>query len=137
MAESLEFQPPTRDRIREHSSPEANRRIDRESAGAVALAERSPAELRQRLAELDREWTIDRALMLNFGVVGAITAFRAMRNLRRTGGMGAAGLLFWVQIGFLVNHAVRGWCPPMPLFRRLGFRSDREISAERVALARI
>ncbi len=30
--------------------------------------------------------------------------------------------------------AVRGWCPPVSVLRRLGFRSDKEIAAERVAL---
>ena len=49
--------------------------------------------------------------------------------------MGGWGLLFWTQMGFLVHHAVKGWCPPLPVFRRLGFRSAQEISAERVALS--
>jgi hypothetical protein len=44
--------------------------------------------------------------------------------------------MFFTQMGFLANHAIRRWCPPMPVLRRLGFRSDHEISAERVALTR-
>ncbi len=36
--------------------------------------------------------------------------------------------------GFLFQHAVQGWCPPVPLFRRLGFRTAREIDHERYAL---
>jgi hypothetical protein len=23
--------------------------------------------------------------------------------------------------GFLLQHALQGWCPPVPVFRRLGF----------------
>ena len=128
------LQAPVHDRIREHSSDAANQRIDRETRGAIEEVTRSPAAVRARLAELDHEWTVDRAVMLNFGIVGALTAWRTMRSLRRTGRMGGWGLFFWVQMGFLVNHAVRGWCPPMPVFRRLGFRSDQEICAERLAL---
>jgi hypothetical protein len=36
--------------------------------------------------------------------------------------------------GFLFQHAVEGWCPPIPVLRRLGFRTAREIDIERVAL---
>jgi len=48
--------------------------------------------------------------------------------------MGGWGALFWVQVGFLAFHALRGWCPPLPLFRRLGFRSADEIGVEREVL---
>ena len=34
----------------------------------------------------------------------------------------------------LFQHAVQGWCPPIPLLRRLGIRTSREIEIERVAL---
>ncbi|HET9942578.1 MAG TPA: hypothetical protein VFR05_04515, partial [Terriglobia bacterium] len=34
----------------------------------------------------------------------------------------------------LLQHAVQGWCPPVPLFRRLGIRTQREIDEERYAL---
>jgi hypothetical protein len=127
------LQPPAHDRIREHSSDSANQRIDRETRGAIEEALRSSETRRARLRELDQEWDIDRALMLNFGVVGAYSAFNAMRQLRR-GHIGLWSLFLGVQLGFLINHAVRGWCPPMPLFRRLGFRSAKEIAAERLAL---
>jgi hypothetical protein len=29
--------------------------------------------------------------------------------------------------GFLLQHAVQGWCPPIPFFRRRGFRTASEI----------
>lgn len=130
-----QLQSPAHDRIREHTADKVNRRIDRETRGALDEAALSVEARRKRLAELDREWTIDRALMLNFGIVGAISAFKAMSNIRR-GRIGGWGVMFWVQMGFLIHHAVRGWCPPMPLFRRLGYRSEQEISAERCALIR-
>jgi hypothetical protein len=129
-----QLQAPAADRIRAHSSPAVNKRIDRETRGAIEEAVRSPFATRARLDELDREWNIDRAVMLNFGIAGAFTALQTMRNLHRTGHVGGWGLLFATQIGFLINHAVRGWCPPMPILRRLGFRSAQEICAERCAL---
>lgn len=36
--------------------------------------------------------------------------------------------------GFLLQHAVQGWCPPLPVLRRLGFRTQPEIDYERYAL---
>lgn len=36
--------------------------------------------------------------------------------------------------GFLLRHAVQGWCPPLPVFRRLGARTQSEIDHERYAL---
>ena len=35
---------------------------------------------------------------------------------------------------FLFQHALQGWCPPVPVLRRLGYRTAREIETERVAL---
>ena len=35
---------------------------------------------------------------------------------------------------FLFQHAVQGWCPPLPVLRKLGFRTSREIDTERYAL---
>jgi hypothetical protein len=39
-----------------------------------------------------------------------------------------------VVAGFLLLHALQGWSPPVPLFRRLGVRTQAEIEAERYAL---
>lgn len=36
--------------------------------------------------------------------------------------------------GFLFQHAVQGWCPPVPILRRLGVRTEAEIFEEITAL---
>jgi hypothetical protein len=36
--------------------------------------------------------------------------------------------------GFFLMHALQGWCPPLPVLRRLGFRTVMEIDRERNAL---
>lgn len=36
--------------------------------------------------------------------------------------------------GFLLQHAVQGWCPPLPIFRRYGVPTQTEIDYERYAL---
>ena len=35
---------------------------------------------------------------------------------------------------FLLQHSVQGWCPPLPVFRRTGYRAQSEIEEERHAL---
>jgi hypothetical protein len=39
-----------------------------------------------------------------------------------------------VVAGFLLQHALQGWCPPLPVFRRFGIRTAVEIHEEIVAL---
>jgi hypothetical protein len=33
-----------------------------------------------------------------------------------------------------MNHAIKGWCLPLPLFRKMGVRTQTEIERERYAL---
>lgn len=35
---------------------------------------------------------------------------------------------------FLLQHALQGWCPPLPILRRMGVRASGEINRERMAL---
>jgi hypothetical protein len=125
---ATEWHAPTRDPIRERTSDASNLRIDRTTRGAIDELPALPAAVRVRLAQLDREWSVDRAVMLTFAILGGISATKALR-----GSIGW-GLILRAQLAFLGYHAVKRWCPPLPVLRRLGFRSDHEIAAERVAL---
>lgn len=116
------------DRVRRHTATHVNENIDRL---ADVNVERSVSAGRDaivaRLGELDREWDVDRALMVNFALLGGLTHelgehYRGWKYF------------FRVQMGFLFVHAVVGWCPPVVLFRRLGFRTAKEIAAERSEL---
>jgi hypothetical protein len=127
------------DRVRRHTAPHVNERIDLLTRASVEIEkQRGPQAVRRRLAELDHEWDIDRALMVNFAVAGAITSATGLVRYanspwpgpRRKGFL----IFFGAQLGFLLLHGIAGWCPPASLFRRLGFRTQREIEAERAAL---
>jgi hypothetical protein len=120
------------DRIRARSAGKVNDRIDREAARRVAEARTQPtAGLLRRLAELDREWDVDRALMANFAVLGGLSFGLGMSRREAWSGRNPWLALFGVQLGFLLFHSVVGWCPPLPVFRRLGFRTQKEIDVER------
>jgi hypothetical protein len=87
-----------------------------------------PREIPARLAELDREWSIERAVAAGAGAVTlaglALTALVDRRFIAVPATVG----------GFLLHYAIQGRCPRVALLRRLGFRSAGEICAERSGL---
>ena len=121
--------PSTVSRVEAHTSDHVNARIDAELAERVARISAGGLDLiDRRLEELDREWDIERALEANAASVMLAAVGLAITVNRR-----------WIALAgfvgaFLLQHAVQGWCPPMPVMRRLGFRTQREINIERTAL---
>jgi hypothetical protein len=119
----------TVERVPQHTAEHVNERIRRETEDSVARhAAAGDRAIDRRLAELDREWDIERALEAN-----AATAVLCGLTLGAT--VSRKFFLFpAVVAGFLLQHAVSGWCPPVPVLRRLGFRTAAEIEEERYAL---
>ena len=120
------------DRVPRSTAPEINERIRNQTVRNLAKYHgASNAEINRRLDELKQEWDIERAIEANAAsvvLVGVILgAFADRRFLLLPAAVGA----------FLLQHALQGWCPPVPVLRRLGFRTQPEIEAERLALRRI
>ncbi len=93
------------------------------------LAMQSNPDITGRIHELDREWDIERALEANAALLGMTgLAFTVIRRDRRW--LVLPGLV----LPFLLQHAVQGWCPPLEVLRRLGFRTRKEIDREKYAL---
>jgi len=134
MTAPQDWSPPRYDRARRHTKEHVNHRIDEITREQLALVGDEPHAIRKRLDELDREWHVDRALMGVFSVLGAFTAHRALRALRRGHPLSGWRVLFWAQMAFMGHHALRGWSPPLAVLRRIGFRTEKEIAAERVVL---
>ncbi|RYZ10048.1 MAG: hypothetical protein EOO73_00240 [Myxococcales bacterium] len=127
------------DRVREHTAPHVNQQIDRLTRASIAEhVEQGSEAIARRLAELDQEWDVDRALMVNFALAGAATFTAGITRFATSSPFGPRrkGFLYFfgTQLGFLLLHGVAGWCPPASVFRRLGFRTQREIEVERAAL---
>jgi hypothetical protein len=127
------------DRVREHSAQHINRRIARDIEVSVQHCTREGRDtVLRRIAELDREWDIDRILMANFAIIGAATFGLGLAKFahtppfrrRRTGLL----YMFGAQMSFLLLHASVGWCPPASVWRRLGVRTKGEIGVERAML---
>jgi hypothetical protein len=120
--------PPTESRVPAHTAAHINRRIEQEIEASVAYFAEHPEEIDDRLDELDREWDIERILEANaasFSLLGLTLGLTLDRR--------------WLALpvgvaAFLLQHALQGWCPPVPVFRRLGVRTAGEIDRERYAL---
>ena len=121
--------PSTVARVPEHTADSVNEAIRRQTRENIArYAAAGPEAVDRRLAELDREWDIERTLEANAATVTLVGLGLGAFVDRRFYLLPAA------VAGFLLQHAVQGWCPPMPVFRRLGVRTASEIEEERYAL---
>jgi hypothetical protein len=117
------------DRVRGHTAPEVNARIDDAMRDRLFhLSTCSDEEITRRIDALDREWDIERYLEVIAPSL-ALTGLTLGLLRRRTW-----FLLPGFVLSFLVQHAVQGWCPPLAVLRRLGIRTRREIDEERYAL---
>lgn len=115
------------DRVRKTTGNKKNKEIDKTSKQRVTTAQRKK-ETDERIKALEKEWDIERALELNaatLGLAGMLLGTFVSRKWM---------ILPGVVTAFLLQHSLQGWCPPVPLFRRLGFRTRREIDREKYAL---
>lgn len=120
--------PNTIERVTKNTSEDMNRAIQERTARSIEYYRLHPDEIEQRLRELDREWDIERALEANAATLVVLGTTLGLTVNKR---FFAAPL---VVGGFLLQHALQGWCPPLPVMRRLGYRTVSEIMEERDAL---
>ena len=120
---------PTTIRVEQHTDEAVNERIRRRTAQSISsIGRQGRDEISRRLEELDQEWDMERTLEANAASIALLGLGLGAWASRRF------FVLPGVVAGFLLQHAVQGWCPPVPIFRRLGFRTAREIASERYAL---
>ena len=120
--------PTTDGRVRSHTAPEINRRIDDAIVESIRYHAVHPEKIDERLIVLEREWDIERALEANAATISLAGVLLGLIGRRRY------YLLSGAVAGFLLQHALTGWSPPVPLLRRLGFRTAAEIHREKYAL---
>jgi hypothetical protein len=117
------------DRVRAHTPAAVLRRIDDDTAARLQQhADDSPAAITDRLRALDREWDTDRTIEVEAAVTGL--AGLALGLLVHP----AFRLIPLVVGTALVAYGTTGTYPLLPVLRRLGVRSPREIARERYAL---
>jgi hypothetical protein len=120
--------PHTAERVNLNTMRDYNQRIEEQTERNIAYYAAHPERIDLRLAELEREWDIERTLEANSatlslaGMVLGVLAGRKWFVFPALAG------------GFLLQNALQGWCPPLPVFRRMGVRTQTEIERERYAL---
>lgn len=91
-------------------------------------AGRGEVAISRRIDELDAEWDIERWVETNASVLAFTGTLLGLFVNKK---------FFAIPcfvLPFLFQHAVQGWCPPVPILRRKGVRTRGEIDAEKVAL---
>ncbi|HEY3275474.1 MAG TPA: hypothetical protein VGJ94_02550 [Syntrophorhabdaceae bacterium] len=124
--------PSSRARVPVHTAEQVNERIRRNTEYTIKLYSTAGREaIDRRLKELDEEWDVERMIEANASAISIVGLTLGATVSRKWFVLPA------IVAGFLFQHALQGWCPPIPVLRRLGFRTSQEIDYERYALKAI
>ena len=116
------------DRVERQTADEVDRAIRRRTESRISYFADHPDEIGARLDELDGEWDVERVLQANASTLAVCGTLLGLARSR-------AWFVLPIAVGgFLLQHSIQGWCPPLPVLRRLGFRTRKEIEQERYAL---
>lgn len=115
-------------RVTSQTDPAVNQQIGRKTEMRLGYYAAHPEEIDGRLEDLDEEWDIERMLETGSSTLTLTGLVLSVARSRKW------LLLSVVVQGFFMQHALQGWCPPLPVLRRLGFRTQYEIERERYAL---
>jgi len=121
--------PSTAQRVPVNTCEDVNERIRRQTGANVArYARADPVLIERRLRELDYEWDVERCVETMAPTITLVGI-----------GLGLTVSKKWFALpiavqAFFLQHALQGWCPPIPFLRRLGVRTVQEIDEERNAL---
>ncbi len=116
-------------RVRENTSEKRNKEIDEVALKYIRLySNLTASQIEERLFELKGEWDVERILEVNAStlMLSGILMGRFVNNKWFA--------LSGIVAGFLLQHGLQGWCPPLPVLRTMGIRTRREIDEELYAL---
>lgn len=115
-------------RVERHTSSENLIKIEATTKSNIAKYSTSPELIGKRVKNLENEWDIERYLETNASIITLVSLVLGLLVHRYF------FILTFIVPTFLLQHALQGWCPPLPLFRKFGKRTKREIEIERHAL---
>ncbi len=124
----LDHIPSSAERVPSHTAPRFNRRIKCTTKANILYYSHHPDLIEERLQQLDEEWDIERVLETQAAALALAGTVLGTLVDRRWFALPA------IVGGFLLQHAVQGWAPPLPFLRSFGVRTTQEIEAERYAL---
>ena len=118
-------------RVPLHTATEVNQRIREETTQRLAYYREHPEQIGRRIKALNEEWDIERALATGSSCLSLLGLALGLGRGRRWLALTAGVQSFYLQ------HSLQGWCPPLPMLRRFGFRTPMEIEQERAGLKAI
>lgn len=117
------------DRVRNNTPESLNRKIDNQTEiNIIRYAAKDKEEIEARILNLEKEWDTERTLEITSGINVLLGLTLGLTVNKKW------FLLSAVSAAFLVQHAIQGWCPPLPVIRALGVRTKNEMDVERKAL---
>jgi hypothetical protein len=117
------------DRVRNRTADKVNQKIDKCTEKNIERYSNQGRDVvRNRIEKLNEELDVEQALQLT-----------SAANVLVGIGLGLTVNKKWLLLSaissaFLIQHSLQGWCPPLPVFRRLGVRTRLEINEEIEAL---
>lgn len=121
--------PPTSKRVSLKTNPQMNADIRNQTLRNLNIYKNcDEATISERIQNLNQEWDTERFLEVNSALLVILSSYLGIRNSR----------IWFILTGaiavFMLQHAFIGWCPPLPLARKWGIRSEDEIQIEKTAL---
>jgi hypothetical protein len=121
--------PSTTHRVVIRTNPNVNAQIRNQTILNLNIYKNcSDEEKSKRISMLKFEWDTERVLETNAASIIFISSILGLKFSK---------CWFFVTgtVGFfLLQHALTGWCPPLPLIRMMGVRTAEEINNERTVL---
>ena len=119
----------SRERVRDSTNSKSNAAIDQKTEKNInRYSQLSKYDIQDRIIALEKEWDIERTLAFNASIMAFTGVVLSVTTNRK-----------WLILPALVTavlaqHAIQGWCPPLPLLRKMKVRTRQEIDREKYAL---
>ncbi len=126
---SINLIPPNNKRVEMHTNKKINERIIQTTEENLKRYQYANSNsLTNRIKQLDSEWDTERVLEANAASI--IFVCSLIGFLTSSYKFIITGIISF----FLFVHAIQGWCPPLPLIRRFGIRTQDEIQVEKMSI---
>jgi hypothetical protein len=119
----------TVDKVERNTAPELNEKFESQLKDYVTKyigADRHTIDM--RLQELEKEWNVERMIEVEAPSMIGLGIGLGLIHDRKWFALSA------MAASMVILHNLQGWYPMLPLFRRMGLRSQSEIDREYMAL---
>lgn len=121
--------PPTAQKVFLRTDPLINAEIRNQTIRNLNIFKNcNETEITERIRKLNLEWDTERVLEVNASMLILLSSYLGVKTSR------IWFLLTGATSIFMLQHALFGWCPILPIIRKWGVRTADEIHAEQTAL---